>query len=117
MTKFLLLMTEQDHFDRWEQADEALQARVATDFEAFTEAVEARGALVAGEALARPDQARTVRPGPDRPVTEGPYAETAEQLGGLWIIDMPGMDEAVAAAALLPAEYSVEIRPISQAEG
>ncbi|MFZ0159755.1 MAG: YciI family protein [Kineosporiaceae bacterium] len=49
--------------------------------------------------------------GGDRPVTDGPYAETVEHLGGLWIVDLPHLDTAVEVTRLLPAEYSLEVRP------
>ena len=55
-------------------------------------------------------------------VTDGPFAETKEQIGGLFLADLPDLDEAIRIAALVPAaEYgSLEIRPIvdrSRAEG
>ena len=55
-------------------------------------------------------------------VTDGPFAETKEQIGGLFLTDLPDLDEAIRIAALVPAaEYgSLEIRPIvdrSPAEG
>jgi hypothetical protein len=47
-------------------------------------------------------------------VTDGPFAETKEQLGGLFITDLPDLDEAIRIAALVPAaEYgALEIRPL-----
>jgi hypothetical protein len=50
----------------------------------------------------------------ERLVTDGPFAETKEQLGGLFLTDLPDLDEAIRLAALVPAaEYgSIEIRPI-----
>jgi hypothetical protein len=104
-------MAEEEHFERWEAADDALRERVYADFRAFSEAVRARGSIVAGDALDRPGTARSVRPGADRVVTEGPYAETVEQLGGFYLIDVPDLDTAVGLAALLPQEYAVEVRP------
>jgi len=84
MTRFLILMAEDDHFARWDAADDATREQVFADFRAFTAAVRARGRFRGGEALAHPQQARTLRPdGEGRPVAEGPYAETVEQLGGL----------------------------------
>jgi hypothetical protein len=110
--KFLLLMAEADHFDKWERADDELRQRVYADFGAFDEAVRARGEVVGGEALDRPDAARRVGPGGDRPVTDGPFAETVEQLGGFYLIDVPDLDTATELAALLPQEYVVEVRPV-----
>ncbi len=109
--RFLVLMAEEDHFDKWEAADHALRERVIADFNAFDEAVRARGEIVAGDALDRPETARTVRPGVGRPVTDGPFAETVEQLGGFYLIDVPDHATAVKVAALLPREYTVEVRP------
>jgi hypothetical protein len=50
----------------------------------------------------------------ERIVTDGPFAETKEQLGGLFLIDLPDLDEAIRLASLIPtAEHgSIEIRPI-----
>jgi len=109
--RFLVLMAEPDHFDTWEGADDALRERVYADFRAFSEAVRSRGSIVAGDALDRPSTARTVRPGSDRAVTDGPFAETVEQLGGFYLVDVPDLDVAVELAALLPREYTVEVRP------
>lgn len=114
--KFLVLMAEADHFGNWERADDALRQRVIADFEKFDAAVAERGRVLGGEALADPATARTVRPGPDRPVTDGPFAETAEQLGGFYLIDVPSYDDAVEVVRLLPREYSLEIREVLDVE-
>jgi hypothetical protein len=109
--RFLVLLTEEDHFDRWDNADDALRARCIDDYNAFADAVRQRGIMVVGDALHRPEAARTVRPGPERLVTAGPFAETVEQIGGFYLIDVPSLDTAVELAALLPREYTVEVRP------
>jgi len=106
-----VLMAEADHFDKWEEADDAHRERVYADFRAFSEAVRSRGSIVAGDALDRPGTARSVQPGTDRAVTEGPFAETVEQVGGFYLIDVPDVAAAVELAALLPREYTVEVRP------
>ena len=113
MTRYLLLMAEADHFRKWDEADEALKQRVIDDFQAFGAAVAERGSIVGGEALSHSDTARTVRAADahgQRTVTEGPYAETVEQMGGLYLIDVADLATAVELAALLPAEYDVEVR-------
>ena len=115
--KFLVLMAEEDTWERWNALTDAEQQDVFDSFTAFTEAVKERGTVLAGEALDRAESARTVRPGPGRPVTEGPFAETVEQLGGFWLVDLPDLETAVAAATLLPAAYSVEVRPVVDMEG
>ena len=54
-----------------------------------------------------------------RLVTDGPFAETTEQLGGYYLIDVDNLDEAMAIAARIPAaaKGTVEIRPIFMIEG
>ena len=114
--KFLVLMAEEDTWERWNALSDPEQQAVFERFTAFTEAVKARGSVLAGEALDRAESARTVRPaasgGASRTVTEGPYAETVEQMGGFWLVDLPDLDSAVEAARLLPDSYSVEVRPV-----
>lgn len=111
MTRFLILMAEADHFARWDAADDAYQQRHLDALKAFTEAVRARGRFRGGEALVHPKHARTLRPdGGGRRVTEGPYAETAEQLGGFYLVELPDLATAIELANLLPREYDIEIR-------
>ena len=52
-------------------------------------------------------------------VTDGPFAETTEQLGGYYVLDLPDLDEAIAVAASLPpaSKGTVEIRPLVELEG
>ena len=73
------------------------------------------GEHVDGRALADVEQAKTIRIQDGAPVpTDGPFAETKEQLGGFYIIDVPNLDDAIAWAAKIPNVHraSVEIRPI-----
>ncbi|GAA1586741.1 YciI family protein [Kribbella karoonensis] len=111
MTRFLILMAEPDHFARWNASGDAEHERVLAEFRAFTAAVRERGRFLAGEALAHPRDARTLRPdGDGRRLTEGPYAETVEQLGGFYLVELPELATALELAALLPREYDVEVR-------
>ena len=103
-----MLMAEEDHFDRWEAASEEQQLAFFEGLEAFTAAVREHGEVVLGEALARPDRAVTVR---GSTTTDGPYAETVEQVGGFYVVDLPSQEAAADAARLLPVS-SVEVRPI-----
>jgi hypothetical protein len=109
--QFLVLLAESNHFDKWDATGDDDRARYFADYNAFADAVRQRGTLIAGDALHRPETARTLRPGVPRTVTEGPYAETVEQLGGFYLIEVADLDTAVEVASLLPREYSVEIRP------
>jgi hypothetical protein len=109
--RFLVLLGGVDHFDNWEAADEELRSRHFRAYRAFADAVRQRGDLVAGDALHRPETARCVQPGAERRVTAGPFAETVEQIGGFYLIDLPDLETAVELAKLLPLEHRVEIRP------
>jgi len=84
----------------------------------FDEKIRASGHCVASEALQPTATATTVRVRNGRvSVTDGPFAETKEILGGVFVIDLPDLDEAIRLAALIPAAKdtgSIEIRPILQ---
>ena len=70
---------------------------------------------VEGRELAAASDAKVVRVvDGDRVVTDGPFAETKEQIGGLFVTTLPDLDEAIRIAALVPAAEtgSLEIRPI-----
>ena len=109
--KFLVLLASADHFDSWDTLADDDRERYFRDYRAFADAVRQRGRLLVGDALHRPGAARTVQPGDGRTVTQGPYAETVEQLGGFYVIDVDDLETAVEAARLLPREYTVEVRP------
>ena len=109
--QFLVLLAEADHFDKWDATCVHDRARYLAAYNAFADAVRQQGTLILGDALHRPETARTVRPGVERTVTEGPFAETVEQIGGFYVIDLPDLDTAVEVASLLPQEYAIEIRP------
>jgi hypothetical protein len=73
------------------------------------------GVVVGGERLRPTASATTVRTaGGKTQVLDGPYAESKEQLGGLFIIDVPDLDAAVSWAARCPAASTgtIEVRPI-----
>lgn len=81
----------------------------------YTDEMAAAGVMVAGEALEGVDTATTVRIRNDETVlTDGPFAETKEVLGGYYLIDVADLDEAVAWAAKAPAAHygSLEVRPV-----
>jgi hypothetical protein len=81
----------------------------------FTNEVKDKGIHVAGEALHPTASATTVRVRDGKTLTtDGPFAETKEQLGGFYLLDCKDLDEAIEYAAKIPgaAHGSVEIRPI-----
>ena len=81
----------------------------------MTQAAKEAGALVAGDALQDVSTATTVtvRDGKTH-TTDGPFAETKEQLGGYYLLECETLDEAIKYAAMIPssAHGRVEIRPV-----
>ena len=81
----------------------------------YTESLREAGALVSGEALQPPSTATTVavRNG-ERVVSDGPFADTKEWLGGYYLIDAPDLDAALDHAARMPnIDYgTIEVRPV-----
>jgi hypothetical protein len=97
----------------WPSLSESEQEAEMAAHEAFDRAVRARGTMVAAEALGASSTATTLRhvDGAVR-ITDGPYAETVEQIGGFFLIDMADLDQMTEVCALLPDYYAVEIRPV-----
>ena len=83
-------------------------------YRAYTQALQSAGVMQGGAGLQPPPTATTVRlRDGKRQVQDGPYAETKEQLGGYYLIDVPSLDKALEWAARCPAAAtgSVEVRP------
>ena len=82
---------------------------------AYAQNLREKGVILAGDPLLPTSAATTVRvQGGEKMITHGPFAETAEQLGGYYILECANLDEALAWAAANPsaAAGSVEVRPI-----
>ena len=86
------------------------------EYEKYSQWLEEKGWIRAGDRLADTDKATTVRQRDGKVLTvDGPFAETKEQLGGYYIVECANLDEAIEAAQKLPAVAaggSVEVRPI-----
>ncbi len=81
----------------------------------YSTALSEAGVLVGGAGLQGPDSATTLRfAGSGHQVQDGPFADTKEQLGGLFIIDVPDLDAAMKWAARAPMTYggSIEVQPV-----
>lgn len=84
-------------------------------YRAFGEEMTRNGSMQGGNALQPVATATTVRVRGDQlETTDGPFAETKEQLGGYYLLDCKNLDEAIAAAAKIPGARSgcIEVRPI-----
>lgn len=109
--KYALLIYQDAEFERrWAAASEAERAALYAEFEAF--AALAGDRIVEGHELGLSPTATTVRRrGGDVVVTDGPFAEVREQLGGYFIVEVADLDAALALARALP-EGTVEVRPV-----
>ena len=82
---------------------------------AYVDDLRREGRLVVTNALESARTAATVRVRDGKPsITDGPFAETKEQLGGIFLIEVGGMDEALAVASKWPSARlgSIEVRPV-----
>jgi hypothetical protein len=114
--KYLVLLAEEE--GGWDEATPEQRQRVMDAHDAFHRAVAERAEMVAGEALAASVEGRTLRHVDDEPVvTEGPYAEGVEQLGGFYLLEAESIDAVLDLCRLLPASYAVEVRPVIRIEG
>jgi hypothetical protein len=95
--------------------DAKAQADLYAAFMRYGADMQAAGVLRGGAELKPTDSATTVRLRNGKTLTtDGPFAETKEQLGGFYLIDVPNLDDAVHWAARCPsaADGSIEVRPL-----
>jgi hypothetical protein len=100
---------------RWDSFSDEEKQAVYARYGAFGEEARAAGAMVAGSELASTRDATTVRVRNEETlVTDGPYAEVKEALGGFYVLEVETMDEALDLAAKIPGAETgaVEVRPI-----
>ena len=93
---------------------DAENQQVMQGYMKFTQDLRASGKNKGGEALERTNTATTVRVRNGKTtVTDGPFAETKEQLGGFYIVDAKDLDEAISIAAKIPGALHgcIEVRP------
>lgn len=111
--KYLCLIYEDE--TRWSGIAPGEAGAYIAECEAAREAIEAGGHFLAGEALNLTATAVTIRIRNGRlSATDGPFAETKEQLGGFYLVEARDLDEAVQVAAKIPAARTgaVEVRPV-----
>jgi hypothetical protein len=111
----LIYANEQD----WTNQSEEQAQRQFQDYMAFTKDIVDRGIMRSGEALQPTATATTVRVRNGETLsTDGPFAETKEQLGGYYVIEAKDLDEAIEVAARIPDVRggSIEIRPIMETD-
>jgi hypothetical protein len=103
-----------------EARDPAVTKSMMAEYIEFTKDIVRSGQFKAGDRLKASTTASTVRVREGKVViTDGPFAETREQLGGYYLIDAKNLDDAIAVAARIPGAKmgSIEVRPVWPAMG
>jgi hypothetical protein len=110
--QFMLALIAEER--SWEDITPEEVKKNLADMGQFNAELTAAGAMVTGAGLQERATGTTVHYGDGEPlVTDGPFAETKEQLSGFWIIDVENLDEALAWAKKIPfTRDHVEIRPM-----
>src|SRR6266511_1488212 len=100
--------------EAWESLMPEEQGKAMQGWTDYTQWLRDTGAYVGGDALAPTTAATTVRIRDGETLTtDGPFAETKEQLGGYYLIEAANLDDAIAAAAKCPGAFggTMEVRP------
>src|SRR5229473_4639422 len=116
--KYLLLIYESEA--SFAGMSGAEQARIFEEYMAYSKGIRKSGNYIGGEALQAISTATTVRVKNGKTVTtDGPFAETREQLGGYYIVEAKDLDEAVVIAARIPGARTgtIEVRPVMKIPG
>jgi hypothetical protein len=111
--KYLLLIYENEA--DWAAIPEAEKGKIFQEYVDYSKRIRKSGHYVAGQALQPVATATTVRVKNGKTLTtDGPFAETREQLGGFFMVEAKDLDEAIALAAGIPGARtgSIEVRPI-----
>ncbi|MBA3341709.1 MAG: YciI family protein [Gemmatimonadaceae bacterium] len=111
--KYLCLIYEDEKL--WEKLPKEESDAIMGEYNTFTEDIGKSGHLVGGEALQPTATATTVRVRNGKvSTTDGPFAETKEQLGGYYLLEAKDLNDAIQVAARIPSVRtgSVEVRPI-----
>jgi hypothetical protein len=111
--KYLCLIYENER--NWETMPPADSEAIMNEYFTFTADIQKSGKLMAGEALQPTPTATTVRVRNGKvSTTDGPFAETKEQLGGFYLIEAKDLNDAIQVASRIPSARlgSIEVRPV-----
>lgn len=112
MQYLLMIYRSEAELGKMTDAD---RQKMSTDYGAFTQSIIQSGHFKAGDGLQPSTTATTVRVREGKVLTtDGPFAETREQLGGYYLVEAKDLDEAIGIAARIPGakDGSIEVRPI-----
>lgn len=114
--KYMLLIYDEERAWAGMSSDE--QGKMMTEYRQLSADLKASGHYIAGSQLQPVSSATTVRiRNGKRMITDGPFAETREQLGGYYLVEARDLDEAIAIGARIPSARvgTVEVRPLAGA--
>jgi hypothetical protein len=114
--RYMMLVYNRE--DEWEALTQEQRDQSMAAFGAFHQEMMARGNMEIAERLQDSQAATTVQVRQGKTLTtDGPYAETKEQLGGIYVFDCQDLDDALNIASRIPAAQSgyIEVRPIFEA--
>ena len=112
MNYLLLIYSKEAELAALSESD---RAKMSSEYTEFTKSIVQAGHFKAGDRLRPASTASTVRVRNGKTaITDGPFAETREQLGGYYLIEAKNLDEATAIAARVPGARhgSIEVRPV-----
>jgi hypothetical protein len=112
MQYLLMIYRSEAELGKLSQAD---RKNIAAEYGAFTQSIIQSGHFKAGDGLQPTSTATTVRVREGKVLTtDGPFAETREQLGGYYLVDAKDLDTAIGIAARIPnaKNGSIEVRPV-----
>jgi hypothetical protein len=115
--KYFVLLAGYGELPSWEKLTADEQAAQMAQLGAFDEACAARQGveILSAGALGDGSMATTLRTrGGEMTITDGPFAEAAEQIGGYYVLDAPDADTVIELCRILPA-YDIDIRPVLDA--
>jgi len=116
--KYMLLIYDDEKI--WATMPEAERQKIFGEYMQFSKDVQESGHYKSGAPLQPTSKATSVKVrNGKRLVTDGPFAETREQLGGYFLIDAKNLDEAIAIAGRIPMarKGTVEVRPVIEIPG
>jgi hypothetical protein len=114
--KYLMLIYQDEQ--AWAKRTEAEASQTMKEYMEFGKSIRESGHILGGNQLQPTSTATAVRVRDGkRLVTDGPFAETREQLGGFYLIEAKDLDEAIGIAARIPSARmgTIEVRPLVQA--
>ena len=113
--KYMLLIYHDEQ--SWDALSEAEREQIYGEYGKLSEQLQSSGQLITGSELQPITTATSVRVRDGKElVTDGPFAETREQLGGYFLIEAQNLDEATSIAARIPSARTgtVEVRPLAE---